>query len=185
MGATVCAGRHEPAVRHSPQTVRVQGHQRGRRTGRLELDAIDFSPTKRTGAHDTNGVVVLAPVAEEHQWMPESSLPEQLSCQLRGRRAAHSRRPAIFVQYRPNPHRSVQVKVHSEPVVSGDGRCEPSRHGRLREANAAGRAHGGDGGRRRMRRRFMISATVGRVDATGVSRITGTGAGRWTLRADT
>ena len=36
-----------------------------------------------------------------------------------------------------------------------------------------------------MRRSFMISSTVGRVDATGVSRITGSAPGRWKFMADT
>ena len=101
--------------------LRVQAHQHGRQTGRFKLDAIDLSPAELTGAHHADGVVVLAPVAEEHRGMPESRLRELLSCQLPGRRAAHSRRGAAFVQYSPNLHRPVEIEVRSQSVVSGGG----------------------------------------------------------------
>jgi hypothetical protein len=101
---------------------RVQAHPHVRQTGRFKLDAMDVSPPELTGAHDADVVVVSAPVAEEHRGIPESRLRELLSCQLPGRRAAHSRQGATSVQYRPHLHRVVEIDVYSQLVVSGGGR---------------------------------------------------------------
>ena len=119
---TGLGNRHRPPILKHVAGLRVHGHQHGRQTGRLELDAIDLSPVELTGAHHADGVVVLAPVAEEHRRVPESRLRELLSCQVHGRRAAHSRRRPAFVQHSPNLHRPVEIDVHSQAVVSGCGR---------------------------------------------------------------